>query len=53
MGSTSGREREEMRGGVSDPPLVPRMLINSVSGEVIVALVCNKLDADARKKFQT
>jgi hypothetical protein len=38
MGRTSGREREEMRGGGVSPPLdeAPKMLINSVSGEVMM-----------------
>jgi len=43
-GRTSGSDREEMREGASGFGPVPRMLINSVSGEVIVASVCS-LDA--------
>ena len=38
MGITSGSEREEiLSGGASEPPdAAPKMLINSVSGEVMV-----------------
>ena len=51
IGSASGRELEETRGGASGLPAAPRMLINSVSGEVMVAPFCS-LDAAALKKFR-
>ena len=35
-GTVSGRERDEIRGGASDFSEAPRMLINSVSGDVVV-----------------
>ena len=37
MGSISGSELDETRGGASGLPAAPRMLINSVSGEVMIA----------------
>jgi hypothetical protein len=42
-GTVSGNEREEIRGG-SAVAAAPMMLMNSVSGEVIVACCC-QLDA--------
>jgi hypothetical protein len=39
IGRASGRERDEIREASSGLPAAPRMLINSVSGEVMVALV--------------
>ena len=46
-----GSEWAETRAGASGFPAAPRMLINSVSGEVIVASFC-KLDAAAPEKIQ-
>jgi hypothetical protein len=40
MGRLSGSERDEMR-GTSDFSAAPRMLTNSVSGEVIVAFTAS------------
>ena len=37
MGRRSGRELEETRDGASVLPEAPKMLINSVSGEVMIA----------------
>jgi len=37
IGKTPGRELEETRGGVSGLPVAPRILMNSLSGEVMVA----------------
>ena len=51
IGNTSGSELEETRGGASGLPAAPRMLINSVSGEVMVAPFCS-LDAAAPRKVQ-
>jgi hypothetical protein len=51
MGNNSGREREDTWGGASGLPAAPKMLINSVSGEVMVAPYCS-LDAAALKKVQ-
>jgi hypothetical protein len=48
-GNTSGSELEETRGGGSGLPAAPRMLTNSVSGEVMVAPF-SSLDAAAPKK---
>src|SRR5581483_815996 len=53
IGSTSGKEREEIRGGVVSPPpdVAPKMLMNSVSGEVMVASF-PILDAAPPQKIQ-
>jgi hypothetical protein len=51
MGRVSGRELEETRAGASGLPAVPNMLMNSVSGEVIVRTSRN-LDAAALKVVQ-
>jgi hypothetical protein len=40
-GSFSGRELDDTRIGASGLPEAPRMLINSVSGEVMIAPFCN------------
>src|SRR5690242_9116881 len=48
-GRFSGKERAEMREGASDFSAPPRILTNSVSGEVIVVSI--KLDAVAREKI--
>jgi hypothetical protein len=37
IGSFSGKELEETRGGASGLPAAPRMLINSVSGVLMIA----------------
>jgi hypothetical protein len=51
IGKVAGRELEETRTGASGLPAAPRILINSVSGEVIIAPYCN-LDAAALKRVQ-
>ena len=48
MARASGSEREDTVGGVSGLPEAPRMLINSVSGEVMMALLPMR-DALAKK----
>jgi hypothetical protein len=50
-GRASGKELEETRGGASGLPAAPRILINSVSGELMIATFC-KLDAGRPKKFR-
>jgi hypothetical protein len=51
IGKTSGNELEETRCGTSGLPAAPKMLMNSVSGEVMVEL-SSTLDAVAPKKVQ-
>src|SRR5258708_28591249 len=50
-GRASGNELEDTRGGASGLPAAPRILINSVSGELMIATFCN-LDAGRPKKFR-
>ena len=45
IGSTSGRERAETFVGASGLPAAPRMLMNSVSGEVMWGAVCYEVPA--------
>jgi hypothetical protein len=51
MGRFSGSERAEMRDGASDFSALPNMLINSVSGEVIVVsnIYCIKMPAHGKR----
>ena len=51
IGKVAGKELEETRAGASGLPAAPRILINSVSGEVMVAPYCS-LDAATLKKIQ-
>ena len=52
MGNVSGNERDEMREGSSGFPVVPMMLINSVSDGVIFALVnAYCLESSPGKRF--
>ena len=51
IGRISGSTREETRSGVSALPAVPRILINSVSGEVMIKPT-RGLDAGARGELQ-
>ena len=51
MGRTSGSEVEETSEGTSGLPAAPIMLINSVSGVLMIG-PCYTLDAAARNKFR-
>ena len=51
IGNSSGRERDESFAGASGLPAAPKMLINSVSGEVMVARF-SSLDAAVPIKVQ-
>jgi len=51
MGSVSGSEREEMRATASGAVPVPKILINSVSGDVI-ALTATGLMPSPEKRFR-
>jgi len=51
MGRVCGNECADTRAGASGFPAAPRMLINSVSGDVIERFYRYRLDAAARERF--